>query len=89
MRTSEDSCFSVWVRFLLASARARVSSFGFFAGGGSAATMSSFPLGPRGGVSSPEAAAAAALLAAVKGVYRAEEDRLEKEVEAVPAWGGV
>ncbi len=35
IRTSEDSCFSVWVRFLLASARARVSSFGFFAGGGS------------------------------------------------------
>ncbi len=35
IRTSEDSCFSVCVRFLLASARARVSSFGFFAGGGS------------------------------------------------------
>ncbi len=33
--TSEDSCFKVCVKFLLASARARVSSFGFFARGGS------------------------------------------------------
>ena len=33
MRTSEDNCFSVWVRFLLASASAFVSNFGFFAGG--------------------------------------------------------
>ena len=31
--TSEESCFKVWVRFLLASASARVSSFGFLDGG--------------------------------------------------------
>ena len=37
VRTSLLSCFRVWVRFLLASARALVSSFGFLAGGGSVA----------------------------------------------------
>ena len=31
--TSDESCFNVWVRFLLASASALVSSFGFLAGG--------------------------------------------------------
>ena len=33
VRTSELSCFSVWVRFLEASAKAFVSNFGFLAGG--------------------------------------------------------
>ena len=33
VRTSEDSCFRVWVKFLLASAKALVSNFGFLAGG--------------------------------------------------------
>ena len=40
MSTSEESCFSVLVRFLLASARARVSSLGLYpdcAGDGAAA----------------------------------------------------
>lgn len=33
VRTSEESCFRVCVKFLLASARALVSNFGFLAGG--------------------------------------------------------
>ena len=33
VRTSEDSCFKVCVKFLLASAKAFVSNFGFLAGG--------------------------------------------------------
>ena len=33
VRTSEESCFKVCVKFLLASAKAFVSNFGFFAGG--------------------------------------------------------
>ena len=33
VRTSEDSCFRVCVKFLLASAKALVSNFGFLAGG--------------------------------------------------------
>merc|ERR1719347_1933909 len=35
VRTSEESCLRVCVRFLLASANALGSSFGFFAGGSS------------------------------------------------------
>ncbi len=58
IRTSDDSCFSVCVRFLLASARARVSSFGFFAGGGSFKAVSP----ATGGERRPAAAAGAAEL---------------------------
>jgi hypothetical protein len=62
IRTSDDSCFRVWVRFLLASARARVSSFGFFAGGGSFKAVSP---PATGGERRPAVAGAAELLKGV------------------------
>ena len=75
--TSELSCFSVWVRFLEASAKAFVSNFGFLAGGS--------PLGSEAdteaAVAEEEEAGAGAL------VRELGPEDLRLKASAVGCWG--
>ena len=73
VRTSELSCFSVWVRFLEASAKAFVSNFGFLAGGS--------PLGSEAAVAQEEGAGAL--------VREPGPEDLRLKASAEGCWGGL